>query len=150
MKIFISSDHAGYELKQHLVAYLKGKNIDVIDKGPFALDPLDDYPDLISLTAEEVSKDPENAMGIVIGLSGQGEAMAANKFKNVRAGLYYGGTDEILKLLREHNNANVLSLGSKFVSPEGAQKAVDIFIATKFSLDERHERRIEKISALEK
>ena len=150
MKIYISSDHAGFDLKTHLITFFKDKNFDVADKGPFEKNPDDDYPDLIALVAEEVSQNPLEALGIVIGLSGQGEAMAANKFQNVRAGVYYGGPKEIVELMREHNNANVLSLGAKFLSKEEAEMAVALWLETKFSNDPRHVRRIEKMNDLGK
>lgn len=149
MKVYIASDHAGFELKQHLINYMKGNGVDVVDKGPFEFHPGDDYPDWISLAAEEVSKDPE-ALAIVLGLSGQGEALVANKIKNVRAGVYYGGPIEIPQLLREHNNANVLSLSAKFLQKDQAERAVDVFIETPFSNDERHIRRLNKVAAFEK
>lgn len=149
MKIYIGSDHAGFELKKHLSNYLAENGIEVVDKGPFELVTDDDYPDWISRVAEEVSKDPKFARGIVLGASGQGEAIVANKFRGVRAGVYYGGPEDIAKLLREHNNSNILSLGAKFVSSKEAERAVDIWIETQFSGDIRHERRIGKISAIE-
>jgi ribose 5-phosphate isomerase B len=148
MKLFISSDHAGFELKQHLVNYLEENGLEVFDKGPYEFKADDDYPDWISLVAEEVSVTPDS-LGIVIGLSGQGEAIAANKFKGVRAGVYYGGPIEIPQLLREHNNANVLSLSAKFLDKSQAERAVDVFIETQFSKEERHVRRIKKIAKIE-
>lgn len=148
MKLFITSDHAGFELKQHLVHYLEENGVEVIDKGPHEFTPGDDYPDWISLVGEEINVN-SNSLGIVIGLSGQGEAIVANKWKGVRAGVYYGGNLEIPKLLREHNNANVLSLGAHFMSTEEAERAVDVFIETQFTKDERHLRRIKKITQIE-
>lgn len=149
MKIYISSDHAGFELKAHLLAYLQSQGHEAVDLGPAEFDKQDDYPDTISPVPKEISAGRADEMGIVIGHSGQGEALVANKFKNVRAGVYYGGPIEILKLLREHNNANVLSLGAHFVSKEEAEAAVQTFLHTAFSGDERHVRRIEKIHNLE-
>ena len=149
MKIFLSSDHAGFELKNHLVNYLEENGIEAVDKGPHEFQAGDDYPDWISLVAQEISGD-SSAKGIVIGLSGEGEAIVANKFKNVRAIVYYGGNEEVLKLSREHNDANILSLGAKFLTPEQAEKAVDIWIETQFSNDPRHLRRIKKIEEIEK
>jgi ribose 5-phosphate isomerase B len=149
MKIYIASDHAGFELKQHLIEYLEGHGFEVVDKGPYELKKDDDYPDWIGLVGEEISEKP-NERGIVIGYSGQGEAIVANKFLRVRAGVYAGGSMEIPKLLREHNDANILSLGAHFISKEEAERAVDIFIDTQFSNDERHIRRIKKILVLEK
>lgn len=149
MKIYIASDHAGFELKNQLISYLEENGIAVFDKGPFEYKKDDDYPDWISLVAEEVGKNPNEARGIVIGMSGQGEALTANKFKNVRAGVLYKYDEEIVRLMREHNDVNVLSLGANFLSPEEAEKAVDIFIDTEFSNDERHVRRIKKITKIE-
>jgi ribose 5-phosphate isomerase B len=145
MKIFISSDHAGFELKKALVEHLSLLGHEVRDLGPKEFDPEDDYPDYISLVAREVSHNPSVAKGIVIGGSGQGEAMCANKFYGVRAALYYGGNMDIVKLSREHNDANVLSLGARFVSTKEAEKAVDLWLKTAFSGDERHKRRLMKL-----
>ncbi len=145
MKIYIGSDHAGFALKQHLVEYLSKKGNEVIDTGPKEFNKDDDYPDFIAPVGREVSRDLEHARGIVIGHSGQGEALVANKIKGIRAGVYYGGSEEILKLLRQHNNANVLSLGAHFLTEQEAEKAVDIWLTTEFSGEERHVRRIEKI-----
>ena len=154
MKIFMSSDHAGFGLKKNLLGFLSEKGIKVTDLGPFDFVSDDDYPDWIAKTAEEVSRDPENACGIVIGMSGQGEAIVANKFKNVRAGVYYGSPkgnsgEDIIRLLREHNDSNILSLGAKFVSIPEAQRAVELWLETAFSEDKRHIRRIDKIREIE-
>lgn len=145
MKIFISSDHAGFELKKFLVEGLSLAGHEVKDLGPKKFDPEDDYPDFISLVAREISREPSGAKGIVIGGSGQGEAMCANKFYGVRAALYYGGNMDIIKLSREHNDANVLSLGARFIAPSEALKAVTVWLNTGFSGDERHMRRLQKL-----
>ena len=110
-------------------------------------DPADDYPDFCIQLAQKVAQD-KGSFGIVVGLSGQGEAMAANRVRGARAAVYYGGDEEILKLSREHNDANILSLGAKFVTPEAAQAAVTLWLATPFSGDERHLRRIAKLDSL--
>lgn len=145
MKIFISSDHAGFELKKFLVERLSLAGHDVRDLGPKEFNPEDDYPDFISLVAKEIARDPSIAKGIVIGGSGQGEAMCANKFYGVRAALYYGGNLDIIKLSREHNDANVLSLGARFLSTADALNAATIWLNTAFSGDERHKRRLLKL-----
>ena len=145
MNIFISSDHAGFELKKFLVERLSLAGHEVKDLGPKKFDPEDDYPDFISLVAREISREPSGARGIVIGGSGQGEAMCANKFYGVRAALYYGGNMDIVKLSREHNDANVLSLGARFMAPSDALNAVNIWLNTAFSGDERHKRRLQKL-----
>jgi len=147
MKIFIASDHAGFELKEKLVAMLVNEGYEVVDKGAFKYDENDDYPDFISEAAREVSAEPEAARGIVLGGSGQGEAVVANRFPNVRAAVYYGGAHQIIRAAREHNNANVLSIGARFASEEEAIEAVKTFLETPFSGDERHVRRIAKIDS---
>ncbi len=145
MKIFISSDHAGFELKKFLVERLSLSGHEIKDLGALKFDPEDDYPDFISLVGKEISHNPSGSRGIVIGGSGQGEAIAANKFYGVRAAVYYGGNMDIVKLSREHNDANVLSLGARFMSPNDAFTAVTLWLATPFSGDERHKRRINKL-----
>src|SRR3990167_3486735 len=110
MRIYLAADHAGFELKDKLISFLKDLGYEVEDKGALSYNEDDDYPDFVKLIADEVGKDPK-AKGIVIGKSGQGEAMCANRVKGVRAVVWYGGTDEPLKLSREHNDANILSLG---------------------------------------
>jgi len=165
MKVYLATDHAGLEIKNKVVEYLKSLGFEAIDCGPFEFDKDDDYPDLISKAAEKVSQNP-TSFGIILGGSGQGEAMVANKFKNVRCALFYAeavpveaiditgnkSTDsyEMLKLTRAHNNSNMLSLGIRFLTEEQMLKAVKIFLESPFPGDERHATRIEKISKLEK
>lgn len=146
--IYIASDHAGFELKKQLMDYLKSKGQEVEDVGAFTLDSKDDYPDFILPCAQKVAVNPDLHWGIVIGASGQGEAIAANKVKGIRAALFYGKNFDIIKLARLHNNANILSLGARFVSLEDATKAVDLWLSTAFEGD-RHLKRIEKISKFE-
>lgn len=145
--IYIASDHAGFELKQKLIEHLRSTDQEVEDCGAFVLDKQDDYPDFVYPCAKKVAQDP-GSIGIVIGGSGQGEAIMANKVKGVRAAHYYGGHEEIISLSRQHNNANVLSLGARFMTTEQAQRSVDLFIETGFESG-RHQRRIDKISKLE-
>jgi ribose 5-phosphate isomerase B len=142
--IYIGSDHAGYELKEKLKIFLSELSYKVVDKGAFKLDKEDDYPDFVIPVAESVTQDP-GSFGIVIGGSGQGEAMSANKIDGIRATEYYGGDPEIVKVSREHNDANILSLGARFVTEEEAIEVVRLFLDTKFSGDERHIRRINKL-----
>ncbi len=146
MKIFLATDHAGFEMKEALAAFL-GSDLghEVVDLGAKAFDPLDDYPDFILLAAREVSRDPKGAFGIVLGGSGEGEAMVANRLPNVRCTVYYGGPLDIIRLSREHNDANMLSLGARLLSIDEAKRAVKLWLDTKFSGDERHVRRIKKI-----
>lgn len=143
MKIYIGSDHAGYELKEKLKTYLSSLKYEVEDCGAFTLDNDDDYPDFIQPVAEKVTQNPES-FGIILGGSGQGEAMCANRVTGVRASVYYGGTLDMIRITREHNNANILSLGTRFITEEEAEQAVELFLATKFSDDPRHLRRLTK------
>jgi ribose 5-phosphate isomerase B len=144
MKVYIGSDHAGFELKRHLISYLSTLSHESYDCGPYDYIHDDDYPDYISKVAKEVSIDPDS-MGIVIGYSGQGEAMVANRFPNIRCAVFYGGPKHILTLSREHNNANMISFGANFVTTDEAKAALELWLHTKFTGEERHERRIKKI-----
>ncbi len=146
MKIFIGSDHAGFELKNILVEFLKSEGHEVEDKGAFTLDPSDDYPDFVKPVAEAVANDQE-AKGIILGGSGEGETIVADRHPHVRAIEWYGGNLEVVKLSREHNDANILSLGARFITEEEAKEAVKLWLATPFSGDERHVRRIAKLDS---
>jgi ribose 5-phosphate isomerase B len=164
MKVYLGTDHAGYDLKEKVKTFLQEKGYDVEDCGAYTFDKDDDYPDFISKAAEGVSKDQESR-GIVFGSSGQGEAIVANKYKNVRAAVFYApavpahNVDvtgrksedpfEMIRLTREHNNANVLSLGAKILSEEDALKAVEFFLKEPFTEEARHVRRVEKIKEIE-
>ncbi len=122
-------------------------DMEVEDCGPHAFDPEDDYPDFIYPCAVKVAQNP-GSMGIVLGGSGNGEAITANKVVGIRAAVYYGGHEDIVKLSREHNNANILSLGARFLTVEQVERAIDLWIETGFD-GGRHQRRIEKITKLE-
>jgi ribose 5-phosphate isomerase B len=148
MKVFIGTDHAGFELKEKLVPFLKELGYEVVDKGAFELNEDDDYPDFIKPVAESVASE-DGSIGIILGGSGEGEEISANKIEGIRAAEYYGGNLEIVKLAREHNDANILSLGARFISEDEAKEAVKTFLETKFSEDERHIRRINKIEPTE-
>ena len=143
MKIHLATDHAGLELKEKVKLYLSDLNYEVIDHGAYEYDALDDYPDFIFPCANAVSNDLESK-GIILGGSGQGEAMAANRVKGVRAAVFYNGPDEIIKLSRQHNNANILSLGARFMSEEEMYKIIEVWLSTDFESG-RHQRRIEKL-----
>lgn len=147
MTIYFASDHAGFELKQGLVEFIKTIGFDAVDVGPDSYDENDDYPDTISKAAELVSQNPEDR-AIVIGGSGQGEAMVCNIYPNVRATVYYGGSMEIINLSRAHNNANILSIGSRFVDQNQIGEVVRQWILAQFSNDTKHLRRIKKIEEL--
>jgi len=147
MKIYLATDHGGFDLKEEIKSYLVGKSLDVEDCGNFVKEPADDYPDWISKGAEKVSSD-DSSFGIFFGKSGAGECIVANKFKNVRA---VAGSNRInVELARTKNNANVLCIGADFTSLQLAKEFIDIFLRTSFSNEERHVRRINKISSLER
>ena len=143
MIIHIATDHAGLELKEKVKSYLSKLDYEVIDHGAYEYDALDDYPDFIFPCAEAVSNDPDSK-GIILGGSGQGEAMAANRVKGVRAAVFYNGPDEIIKLSRQHNDANILSLGARFMSDQEMYKIIELWLSTDFESG-RHKRRIEKL-----
>lgn len=155
MKLFIGTDHAGFELKEELKVFLEDQGYTIEDMGAHELDPEDDYPDYIIPVAKAVATNPE-VKGIILGGSGQGEAIVANRFKGIRAVVFNGQyephdgrevPDEII-ISREHNDSNILSLGARFLSADDAKRAVTKWLATPFSADERHLRRIEKIDNL--
>lgn len=148
--IYLATDHAGFETKNAIVRYLRDSGIECEDIGPFEYDTLDDYPDFIIPCAEKVAEDLENNLGIILGGSGQGEAIAANKVEWIRAAIYYWWDKEILTLSKLHNNANILSLGGRFLTTKQALDAIDIWLETKYESEERHQRRIDKILAFEK
>lgn len=145
MQIILASDHAGFALKNHLADFLKDLGFTVVDKGPFSFDHDDDYPDYVNLVADEILRNPDNSRGIIIGFSGQGEALSVNRFRGIRAVVYYGGNPEIIKLSREHNDSNILSLGANFMTEAEADSAVKLWLATEFSGEERHVRRLKKV-----
>jgi ribose 5-phosphate isomerase B len=146
MRIHIGSDHAGLELKAELIKHLTENGHDVSDHGPHEYDALDDYPDFCIPAAEAVAKDP-SSLGIVLGGSGNGEQIAANKVKGIRAALAW--SIETAKLARDHNNANVIAVGGRMHEISLVKEIIDTFIASPFSHDERHLRRIKKISDFE-
>lgn len=146
MIIHFAADHAGYEMKNTLMAFVTEElGLSVKDHGAYEYQEGDDYPDFVVPAARAVSESDD--MAVILGGSGQGEAMAANHISGVRAVVYYGGSQEILTLSREHNNANVLSLGARFIDPEEAKEAVRLWLATPFTDDERHVRRIGKMDS---
>ena len=165
MNVYLGSDHTGFEFKEKLKVFLDEIGYVPVDKGAFGYDPGDDYPDFIAPVAFAVAKE-EGSMGIILGGSGQGEAMCANRVSGARTALFYGpkvpitevdisgkkSTDayELIRLAREHNNANILSIGMRFVSEDEAKFAIRLFLATKFEGEDRHVRRINKIEEWQK
>lgn len=143
MKIVLATDHAGFELKNHVKEYLIKSGHQVEDFGAYEYNATDDYPDFILPAAHVVASSPK-IFGIIFGGSGQGEAMAANRVKGVRAAVYYDGPMRIIKYSRQHNDANILSLGARFISKEKAIKVIELWLKTPFE-GERHLQRIKKL-----
>jgi ribose 5-phosphate isomerase B len=146
VKIHIGSDHAGLEFKAKIIAHLKQNGHEVVDHGPFEYDAQDDYPQFCIPTAQAVAKEP-NSVGIVLGGSGNGEQIAANKVKGVRAALVW--SIQTAELARQHNNANMISIGGRMHDEAFCLQLVDTFLATPFTNEERHVRRINQISKFE-
>jgi ribose 5-phosphate isomerase B len=157
MKIYLATDHAGFSLKEEVKAFLEDgshgtfkESIEVYDCGALTYEDGDDYPSYMAQAAKSVQHDAMHApsMAIIFGGSGQGEAIVANRFRHVRAIVYAGGNLELVKLGREHNDANVLSVGARFVSLTEASQAITLFLNTPFSHEERHSDRIIQIEEL--
>ncbi len=151
MRVHIGSDHAGLELKDHLLGWLVDQGHEVVDHGPFVYDALDDYPVFCLRAAEGVVADQLDGvecLGVVIGGSGNGEQIAANKVAGVRAALVW--SEQTAVLAREHNNANVISVGGRMHSLEEMTRFVEVFLATPFPGDERHVRRIDMLADYER
>ena len=146
--IHVATDHAGFAHKEVIVAWLINEGYQVVDHGAHIFDELDDYPDFISKAAAVVSERPKDNIGIIFGGSGQGEAMVANRYPNVRATAFYGGPNEIIELSRAHNDANILSIGARFVSVEEAKSCILFWFKAAVLEDEKHRRRIQKIEVL--
>ena len=146
MRVYLGSDHAGFQLKQRLIDHLTAQGHDPVDCGAHAYDPEDDYPAFVIAAAIRVAAEP-GSLGIVLGGSGNGEAMAANKVRGIRCALAF--SDDTARLAREHNDANVISLGARMYDEAAALRFVDIFLSTPFSGEERHVRRLAQLGAYE-
>ena len=146
MRVHIGTDHAGFELKNRLVTQLEKKGHEVTDHGAHEYDALDDYPPFCTDVGEAVVAQP-GSLGIVIGGSGNGEQIAANKVAGVRAALVWN--EETARLAREHNDANVISVGARQHSEEELEALIDVFLAEPFSGEERHQRRIDLVARYE-
>ena len=142
--IVLATDHAGFELKEHVKKFLIKKGYDIKDFGALEYDGLDDYTDFILPAAKYISK--HKLIGIIFGGSGQGEAMAANRINGIRAAVFYNGPDEIVELSRLHNNSNILSIGARFVSNQEVEKVIELWLSTDFE-EGRHEKRINKLDS---
>lgn len=152
-KILLASDHAGFELKNMLREFLPAIGYEVEDMGPDILDPEDDFPELLTPAGFAVAQDPERVCAVVIGGSGQGEAMVMNRFPGVRAVVFYGNenrtqAEEIIALSRQHNDANVLSLGARFITADEAKWAVELWLNTPFSGEEKYARRNDMLDTI--
>ena len=146
MRVHLGSDHAGFELKEHLVGWLQEAGYDVVDHGPVEYDPVDDYPPYVLRAAQAVVND-RGSLGVVIGGSGNGEQIAANKVAGARAALAWN--DDTAGLAREHNDANLVSIGARMHTTDEATRLVERFLTTAFSGDGRHARRITMIDRYE-
>ena len=142
--IVLATDHAGFELKEHVKRFLTEKGYDIKDFGALEYDGLDDYPDFILPAAKYISE--HGLIGIIFGGSGQGEAMAANRIQGIRAAVFYNGPNEIVELSRLHNNANILSIGARFVNNQEVEKVIELWLSTDFE-EGRHEKRINKLDS---
>ena len=147
MRVHLGSDHAGYELKQALVRRLAELGHEPVDHGPPALDPQDDYPPYVLRAAQAVAEQP-GSLGVVLGGSGNGEAIAANKVRGVRCALAW--SPDTARLAREHNDANVVSVGARMHDEAAALALVEIFLATQYSQEDRHDRRLAMLTAYER
>ncbi len=155
MKVYFAADHAGFALKAMLMEYVSSRGYGVEDVGAYELNMEDDYPPYVAKAVRAVAESPDGSRAIVIGGSGQGEAMVANRFQGVRAAVYYGGgreqsdatgkTFDVVASSRVHNDANVLAIGARFVSEDEATRAVDTWLETPFTGESRHVRRIAQI-----
>lgn len=148
--IILAADHAGFKLKEAIKSFLEAKKFQVLDVGAHEYEEGDDYPVYMTAAAMKVAEDlTGETKAVIFGGSGEGEAIVANRFPGVRALVWYGGDKTILKLSREHNNANVLSMGARFVDESAAKEAIELWLSTPFSNEERHKRRIQEIDNIE-
>ena len=145
--IYLGADHGGFEFKEQIKVWLEEKGLKIQDMGAYSFDPADDYPDFVIPLAKRVAEEPES-LGLILGRSGNGEAMAANKVDGIRAVVCTN--PRMAKMAREHNNANIISLGADYMDLETAQEIIQTFLDTPFTEEERHIRRINKILELEK
>jgi ribose 5-phosphate isomerase B len=149
-KIILATDHAGFALKEEVKKYLLQKGYSIEDVGAHTFVDGDDYPEYMIKVGMMMAQDIDSKnLAIIFGGSGQGEAMVVNRFPGVRAVVWYGGSVDVLKLSRQHNNANVLSIGARFVDTDTAIKAIEIWLNTPFSGEERHIRRLSQIDNIQ-
>ena len=150
MIIHLATDHAGFEHKQAVAKWLTGEGYEIVDHGATTLDKEDDFPDFISKAATAVSQAPTTTRAIIFGGSGQGEAVVANRYPQVRATVYYGGEPSIPALSRQHNDANVLSIGARFIDKDETKRAIWEWLHTEPLTDSKYYRRNQKIETITK
>lgn len=148
-KIIVAADHAGFALKEAVKSFLTEKGYETLDVGAHELVPEDDYPTYMVAAGLKVAEDMSGrTKAVIFGGSGQGEAMVANRFPGARAAVWYGGSNDIIRLSREHNDANILAIGARFVDEAAAREAVELWLSTPFSGEEKHARRIAEIDSI--
>lgn len=148
--IYLAADHAGFDCKNAVREWLLGEGFMVVDCGPDEYDAVDDFPGLIAPAAQAVAAQPTQRCAVVFGGSGQGEAMIANRYLGVRATVYYGGTDDIITLSRDHNDANVLAIGARFVSQDEVKRLLWVWLHTPASTDAKYRRRNQALDTVPK
>lgn len=150
MVIHVATDHAGFDHKEAVVLWLRNEGYEVVDHGATNFNETDDFPDFISLAAEAVSKSPQSNRGVIFGGSGQGEAVLANRFPNVRAAVFYGGEEAIPLVSRQHNDSNILSIGARFIDINTTKRVIWEWLHTAPLADEKYRRRNQKIEKITK
>lgn len=150
MVIHLATDHAGFSHKEAIKTWLQAEGFTIVDHGAGNYDDNDDFPDYISLAARAVSEKPAVEKGIIFGGSGQGEAMVANRFPRIRAAVFYGGDVSIVPLSREHNDANILSIGARFLDIAKTKEVIWTWLHTESLPDEKYQRRNQKLEAISK
>jgi ribose 5-phosphate isomerase B len=148
LSVHLAADHAGFAHKEVVRQWLLSEGVTVIDHGAKHYDGEDDFPDFIALAAQAVSRSPHTACAIIFGGSGQGEAMVANRYPGVRAAVFYGGPDAIISLSREHNDANILSIGARFISEDDTKRVIWDWLCATPARAPKYDRRNQKLEAL--
>lgn len=150
MIIHLATDHAGFEYKEQIKSWLLGEGLQVVDHGAFIFDEVDDYPDFISKAAARISKNPETDKAVIFGGSGQGEAMVANRFPGVRAAVLNVDNEDLVLLSRQHNDANILSIGARFLTIDSVKKHIWTWLHTEAFTEDKYTRRNQKVEKITK
>lgn len=148
LTVHVAADHAGFSHKEAVRVWLESEGVVVVDHGAKHYDAEDDFPDFIAPAASAVSRSPQSSCALIFGGSGQGEAIVANRYPGVRAIVFYGGTDEIITLSREHNDANVLSIGARFISEDETKRVIWNWLSAVPVRAPKYDRRNQKLEAL--